>query len=132
MSTLLREALVDNAIEEDIVKLVRRDVMGLRVVSTDGHLVKDDININSLLRQTSVGAIQEIDYLIRELQTSRERLLIESERVEREIFEYATLNHSVLQATALIAERLTRSHVPDAPSIADEDYNAAGWFGSHS
>ncbi len=133
MSTLVREAFVEDEVEEEIVKLVRRDVVGLRVIAGDGDVGKNDTNINSLLRRTSLGAIQEIDYLINQLQISRERLLIESERVEREIFEYAALNQSVLQATELIAERLSQLHtIPNAPSIADEDYNAAEYFGSRA
>ncbi len=120
MGTFVREAPVEDGVEEEIFKLVRRDVVAPRVVPSDGKAVAD--NINSLLQRASVSAVQEIDHLINALQISRERLHLEGERVEREVFDYVTLSQSALQATKLIADRLSQlNSVPDAPSIAYEE-----------
>ncbi len=120
MSMFVREAPVEEAVEDEIVKLVQRDVVGLRALPNDGDVGAN--NMHSLLHQTSLSAVEEIDHLIDELQISRERLYVEGERVERKIAEYASLNQSVLQATKLIAERLCQlNRVPDAPSIADDE-----------
>ena len=125
MSTFMREASVEETVEEEIIELVRRDVVGPR--SSDRSAEGNDIG--SLLQRTSVSAVQEIDHLINELQISRERLHVESARVKREIFEYAALNQSVLKMTKLIAERLSQlCRIPDASSIADEGAEGYGMF----
>lgn len=85
---------------------MRRDVVGLRMHPDDGKAVAE--NISSLLQRISVNAVGEIDQLISELQTSREHLRLEGERVQRGIVEYATLSQSVIQATKLIGESLSQ------------------------
>ena len=66
MSTFMREASVEETVEEEIIELVRRDVVGPR--SSDRSAEGNDIG--SLLQRTSVSAVQEIDHLINELQIS--------------------------------------------------------------
>jgi hypothetical protein len=48
--------------------------------------------------------VREIDNIIVELQTFREKLQSEGARVQREIVEYATLSQSTLQSTKVISE----------------------------
>jgi len=63
---------------------------------------------------------REIDHLIGELQTLRERLRADGSRVERDIVEYAALSQSVIQLTKIIADGVTHvKTVPDAPSISE-------------
>ena len=62
----------------------------------------------------------EIDNLIDELRTLREKLLADGNRVERDIVEYAALSQSVIQMTKIITESMTQvKKLPIAPTLAD-------------
>jgi hypothetical protein len=105
-------------VEGEIAELVRRDVAGPSMRSSDGKAAAE--NINSLLQRVSSSSVQEIDRLIGELQNSRERLRLEGERVQHEIVEYATLSQSAMKATKIIVESLSRlKTAPAAPSVKD-------------
>jgi hypothetical protein len=105
------------AVEGEIREFVRRDVAGLRQhPENDGKVVAD--NISSLLQRVSASSVQEIDRLISELKTLRERLHKEGERVQREIVEYASLRRAAMQSTKIIAESLSNwKSVPEGPSV---------------
>jgi hypothetical protein len=106
-------------VEGEIREFVRRDTAALRGPSeTDGEVVAN--NIGSLLQRVSGQSVQEIDSLIEELQTLRERLRLEGERVQRNIVEYASLSQAAMQSTRIIADSLTHwKKVPDAPGISE-------------
>jgi len=106
-------------VEGEIRDFVRRDVATLRrQPESDSEMVAS--NISSLLMRVAGTSVQEIDNLIGELQTLRERLHSEGVRVQREIVEYATLSQAAMQSTKIISESLTHwKKVPDAPSIRD-------------
>ena len=110
---------VESEVEGEIREFVRRDVATLRRhPESDSEIVAS--NINSLLQRVAGTSIQEIDKLIAELQTLRDRLNTEAARVQREIVEYATLSQAAMQSTKIIAESLTHwKKVPDAPSIRE-------------
>ena len=61
----------------------------------DGQSVSNDLA--SLLQRVAGTSVREIENLIVELQTLREKLQSEGARVQREIVEYATLSQSTLQ-----------------------------------
>jgi hypothetical protein len=105
--------------EGEIREFVRRDAAVLRrPPESDGEVVAG--NISSLLQRVSGSSVQEIDRLIADLQTLRDRLELEGERVRRDIVEYATLSQAAMQSTRIIAESLTHwKKVPDAPSISE-------------
>ena len=113
------EAAVETEVEGEIREFVRRDVATLRRhPENDSELVAS--NINSLLQRVAGTSIQEIDKLIAELQTLRDRLTNEAARVQREIVEYATLSQAAMQSTKIIAESISSwKKVPDAPSMRD-------------
>ena len=92
-------------VEGEIREFVRRDIPGLRR-NSDSDLVAN--NINSLLQRVAGTSVQEIDRLIAELQSLRETLSTEGERVGREIARYATLSQSAIQSTKIIGESLAR------------------------
>ena len=106
-------------VEGEIREFVRRDVVGLRRnPETDSEMIAS--NISSLLQRVAGTSVQEIDKLIGELQTLRDRLAEEGARVQREIVEYATLSQAAMQSTKIIAESLTHwKKIPDAPSIRE-------------
>jgi hypothetical protein len=75
-------------------------------------------HVGTLVNRVAASSMQEIDDLILELQKRREQLINESERVQREIIEYATLSQSTMQATRIISESLAQfGKIPDALSI---------------
>ncbi len=106
-------------VEGENREFVRRDVAGLRwQQGNDGEMVAN--NISSLLQRVSVNSVQEIDRLIGELKTLRDRLQHEGERVQREIVEYAGMSQAATQSTKIIVESLNYwKNVPDAPTISE-------------
>jgi len=122
MSILKRETTELEKVEEvegQIREFVRRDVAGLRRQQVnDGEMVAN--NISSLLQRVSANSVQEIDRLIGELKTLRNRLQHEGERVQREIVEYAGMSQAAMQSTKIVVESLNHwKKVPDAPTISE-------------
>ncbi len=122
MSILKRETTELEKVEEvegQIREFVRRDVAGLRRQQVnDGETVAN--NIGSLLERVSANSVQEIDRLIGELKTLRDRLQYEAERVQREIVEYADMSQAAMQSTKIIVESLNHwKKVPDAPTMSE-------------
>jgi hypothetical protein len=73
-------------------------------------------HVGTLMRRVSDNSLQDIDDLIAKLQRRREQLLAESERVQREIIEYAKLSQTTMQSTKIISESLAHfNKVPDGP-----------------
>jgi hypothetical protein len=104
-------------IEGNIRELVRRDTTAIRQVESDSELAAN--NLSTLLRRVSGNSAREIDHLIGELSVLRDKLQADSDRVEREIVEYASLSQSVIQLTKILADGVTQvKKVPDAPSIS--------------
>jgi hypothetical protein len=79
----------------------------------DGQSVSNDLA--SLLQRVAGTSVREIENLIVELQTLREKLQSEGARVQREIVEYATLSQSTLQSTMVISECL-QNGFPQRPA----------------
>jgi len=61
---------------------------------------------NELVRRVSGASIEEIDRVICELESVREMLRTEGERVSREIVSFANLSHAATTAMKVIAESL--------------------------
>lgn len=105
-------------IEGNIRELVRRDTTALRQGNGDNEVAAN--SLSSLLRRVSGNSAREIDNLISELKTLRDKLQADGTRVERDIVEYAALSQSVSQLTKIIADGVTQvKKVPDAPSIGE-------------
>jgi hypothetical protein len=116
MSIFKREATeveVIDEVEDEIREFVRRDVAGQRRQQrNDGETVAD--NISSLLQLVSANSMQEIERLIGELKMLRDQLQHESERVQREIVEYASLSQAAMQSTKILTESLNHwRQIPD-------------------
>jgi len=97
---------IANAFEGEIREFVRRDVAPRRprpdAEAPAAEPVAD--NLNGLIRRVSGASIEEIDRVISELQTVREMLRKEGERVSREIAGYASLSHAAMTAMKVIGE----------------------------
>jgi methyl-accepting chemotaxis protein len=68
--------------------------------------------LGRLLRHVSSNSRSEIDTLIDDLQTLREKLENDSQRLQDNISEYASLSEQIMQVTKDISERTRR--LPDA------------------
>jgi hypothetical protein len=80
----------------------------------DGQRVAKD-DLASLLQRVAGASTREIDNLIAELQTLREKLQSDGARLQRETVEYASLSQSTLQSTKVISECL-RNRFPKRPA----------------
>jgi len=99
------------AFEGEIREFVRRDVAQLRRQRNDVEQpVSEPVtdNLNVLIRRVSGASMDEIDRVIFELQSVREMLRSEGERVSREIAGYASLSHAAMTAMKVIGDSLTQ------------------------
>jgi len=98
------------AFEGEIREFVRRDVSFLRRPRNEAEPAADPVadNLNALIRRVSGASMEEIDRVILELQSVRDMLRKEGERVSREIASYASLSHAAMTAMTVIADSLTQ------------------------
>ena len=90
--------------EDELYDSVRREVATLRRAPNSESEVAS--SLGAVLQRVGGSSLQEIDHLVGELQTMRDLLETEGERVQREIAEYAHLSQSSLQSAKIIAESL--------------------------
>ena len=111
------EQPAETEVEGEIREFVRRDVATNFGRQPEHESERVASNITSVLERVSATSVQEIDKLITELETLRDRLQSEAARVQREIVEYASLTQGALQSTKIIAESLTQWRKgPSAPN----------------
>jgi len=91
-------------VEGQIREFVRRDVVGTRKPQEVGDLGGN--NINFLIERVAGSSIKEIDNLIGELQTVREFLRAEGERVAREITSYAQASQAAMSSAKIISDSM--------------------------
>jgi hypothetical protein len=105
------EQTTASAFEGEIREFVRRDVAFLRRARPDAEQPATEPvvdNLNVLIRRVSGASMEEIDRVILELQSVREMLRSEGERVGREIAGYASLSHAAMTAMRVIGDSLTQ------------------------
>ena len=92
-----------------------RDIVALpQAESIDGETSAS--NLGTLLEQVSGTSTKEIDNLIGDLQALRKKLQADSNRIQRDIAEYASLSQSVMQLTKIVAESV--KNLPDESGSA--------------
>ena len=93
---------------------MRNDVAYLRrpgQTSRTDATTEDDTtvkNVNSLIQRVAGTSLGEIENLITELESLRDLLHAEGQRVQREIAGYAHLSHAAMKSTRIIAENLAQ------------------------
>jgi hypothetical protein len=97
--------------ESEIREFIRKDVAPLRRPQPEGSEFAVT-NINSLVQRVAGTSLQEIDNLVGELQTLRDFLVSEGERVQREIAGYGELSKATLRSTKIIAESMSQWKQP--------------------
>jgi hypothetical protein len=68
--------------------------------------------ITMFVRGAAAHSTREIDALINDLESLREKLLVDSERIERDVVEFAALNRSVINLTEIISDGVSRAKAP--------------------
>src|ERR1700744_3583079 len=104
-------------VEAGIRDFVRNDVAYLRrpgpgVPSSETALEPSTEatvnNVNSLIQRVAGTSLSEIESLIGELETLRDLLHSEGQRVQREISGYAQLSQAAMKSTRMIADNVTQ------------------------
>lgn len=65
-------------------------------------------NVNSLIQRVAGSSLSEIENLISELESLRDLLHAEGQRVQREISGYAQLSTAAMKSTRMIADNVTQ------------------------
>ena len=106
---------------------MRRDVTAVRRQRSDVETVGDPVadNLNALIRRVSGASMEEIDRVILELQSVRDMLRNEGDRVSREVAGYASLSHAAMTAMTVIADSLTQWK-GEPPQPATKSQRTAG------
>jgi len=103
-------------VEEGIREFVRNDIAYLRrppipgpeTAPMDPNAEATVNNVNSLIQRVAGTSLAEIEKLISELESLRDLLHAEGQRVQREISGYAQLSHAAMKSTRMIADNVTQ------------------------
>ena len=105
-------------VEEGIRDFVRNDIAYLRrpvpsmVAGTDAPIdpgAEATVNsVNSLIQRVAGTSLAEIENLISELESLRDLLHAEGQRVQREISGYAQLSQAAMKSTRMIADNVAQ------------------------
>ena len=105
-------------VEDGIRDFVRNDIAYLRRPAPTTAAATDVVadptseatvnNVNSLIQRVAGTSLAEIENLISELETLRDLLHAEGQRVQREISGYALLSQAAMKSTRMIADNVTQ------------------------
>jgi hypothetical protein len=108
------EAGIRDFVRNDVAYL-RRPVPGLlntdtppeaNTASTDAEATVN--NVNSLIQRVAGTSLSEIENLVTELESLRDLLHNEGQRVQREIAGYAQLSQAAMKSTRMIADNVAQ------------------------
>jgi hypothetical protein len=102
----------DTEFEGNIRELVRGSVAVRQPESGGGDPAVS--SLSALLGRVAGSSTREIDNLIGELRSLREKLQADGNRVQRDIVEYAALSQQVMQLTQIISDSMRK--LPSAPA----------------
>src|SRR5258705_3263883 len=106
-------------VEAGIRDFVRNDVAYLRRPPAPGMLAGSEPplepntettvnNVNSLIQRVAGTSLGEIENLVSELESLRDLLHAEGQRVQREISGYAQLSQAAMKSTRMIADNVAQ------------------------
>ncbi len=103
-------------VEAGIREFVRNDIAYLRrpaaVSGTESGLepsAEATVNsVNSLIQRVAGTSLSEIENLVSELESLRDLLHVEGQRVQREISGYAQLSQAAVKSTRMIADNVAQ------------------------
>jgi len=101
------EAGIRDFVRNDIAYL-RRPAAGPEPAPLDANAEATVNNVNSLIQRVAGTSLAEIEKLISELESLRDLLHAEGQRVQREISGYAQLSQAAMKSTRMIADNVTQ------------------------
>ena len=101
------EAGIRDFVRNDIAYL-RRPAVAAETAPLDANAEATVNNVNSLIQRVAGTSLSEIENLIGELESLRDLLHAEGQRVQREISGYAQLSQAAMKSTRMIADNVTQ------------------------
>jgi hypothetical protein len=101
------EAGIRDFVRNDIAYL-RRPAASSETPPLDAAAEATVTNVNSLIQRVAGTSLAEIENLIGELESLRELLHAEGQRVQREISGYAQLSQAAMKSTRMIADNVAQ------------------------
>jgi hypothetical protein len=104
------EAGIRDFVRNDVAYLRRPvpNVAGAADAAVDPNAEATVNNVNSLIQRVAGTSLAEIENLISELESLRDLLHAEGQRVQREISGYAQLSHAAMKSTRMIADNVAQ------------------------
>ena len=102
------EAGIRDFVRNDIAYLRRPAVASPETAPLDASAEATVNNVNSLIQRVAGSSLSEIEHLISELESLRDLLHSEGQRVQREISGYAQLSQAAMKSTRMIADNVTQ------------------------
>jgi hypothetical protein len=102
------EAGIRDFVRNDIAYLRRPAVASPETAPLDASAEATVSNVNSLIQRVAGTSLAEIEKLISELESLRDLLHAEGQRVQREISGYAQLSQAAMKSTRMIADNVTQ------------------------
>ena len=106
-----------NNVEDEIRQAVRRDMPSLQRQRSQGNADSSTIeSLNASVGRLAIDSMEDIDRVIRDLESVRDILQKEGQRVIREIGNYARLSDAARTAMRVIADSIRQwKNLPDKP-----------------
>ena len=101
------EAGIREFVRNDIAYL-RRPAVSAETTPLDANAEATVNNVNSLIQRVAGTSLAEIEKLISELESLRDLLHAEGQRVQREISGYAQLSQAAMKSTRMIADNVNQ------------------------
>ena len=102
-------------VEAGIRDFVRKDLAHLRRPASGGDSTEREPsaettvnNVNSLIQRIAGTSRSQVETLVSELESLRDLLHAEGQRVQREISGYAQLSQAAMKSTRMIADNVTQ------------------------
>ena len=102
------EAGIRDFVRNDIAYLRRPAVTSPETAPLEPNTEATVNNVNSLIQRVAGTSLAEIEKLISELESLRDLLHAEGQRVQREISGYAQLSQAAMKSTRMIADNVTQ------------------------
>ncbi len=102
------EAGIRDFVRNDIAYLRRPSAATPEATTLDATAEATVNNVNSLIQRVAGTSLAEIEKLISELESLRDLLHAEGQRVQREISGYAQLSQAAMKSTRMIADNVTQ------------------------
>jgi hypothetical protein len=108
------EAGIRDFVRNDVAYLRRPATTGVVSGTTDAATALEPSteatvnNVNSLIQRVAGSSLAEIENLISELESLRDLLHAEGQRVQREISGYAQLSQAAMKSTRMISDNVTQ------------------------